>query len=165
MITKDLNVIKEQCKRKENLNWRFRSYLKTQDDEKIDELVRPIYQNVTKNINCLECGNCCRHLRPVLAENDIRRLKTIQGWNNDEFVNNILEVDEDKDLRLKGSPCVFLKDNACKIYSYRPNDCRSYPHLHKKYFTSRLFFVIENLEICPIVYNIFEELKENMNFR
>ena len=54
MIVKDLDLIRKQSKKKEDQNWRFRSYLKMQDDEKTDSLVKPIYEFVRKNIDCKE---------------------------------------------------------------------------------------------------------------
>lgn len=41
-------------------------------------------------------------------------------------------------------------------------NCISYPHLHKKDFTSRLIGVIENCSVCPIVFNVYERLKERI---
>jgi Fe-S-cluster containining protein len=63
---------------------------------------------------------------------------------------------------LKGKPCKFLRNKKCTIYSSRPFDCRSYPHLHKKDFTFRLFAVLNNYSVCPIVFNVYEELKVRM---
>jgi Fe-S-cluster containining protein len=61
-------------------------------------------------------------------------------------------------------PCPFLADNQCTNYAYRPENCRSYPHLHKKDFVSRLFGVIDNYEICPIVFHVVEQLKIELGF-
>jgi uncharacterized protein len=165
MIVKDLNLIRKQFKKKEEQNWRFRSFLKMQDDKKIDSLVKPIYEIVINNIDCLECGNCCRKLRPVLSKEDIIRFEKEFGLSEHEIVEKYSEPDEFHELRLKGNPCVFLDQNECKIYQNRPEDCKSYPHLHKKQFTTRLMGIIENTEVCPIVYNVYEELKIKMNFR
>jgi hypothetical protein len=44
----------------------------------------------------------------------------------------------------------------------RPNDCRLFPHLHKKGFVFRLIQVVENCSICPIVFNVFERLKQEL---
>jgi hypothetical protein len=165
MIVKDLDLIRKQSKKKEDQNWRFRSFLKMQDGKKIDSLVKPIYEFVIKNIDCLECGNCCRKLRPVLLKEDIIRFEKEFGLNENEIIEKFSESDEFNELRLKGNPCVFLNGNECKIYLNRPEDCKSYPHLHKKQFTTRLMGIIENTEVCPIVYNVYEELKMKMNFR
>ncbi len=43
-------------------------------------------------------------------------------------------------------------------YQCRPDDCRSYPHLHKRDFISRLINVIGNYSVCPIVFNIQAEV-------
>jgi Fe-S-cluster containining protein len=59
-------------------------------------------------------------------------------------------------------PCGFLQEQGCSVYDSRPDDCRSFPHLHKREFRSRLIGVIENCSICPIVYNVFEGLKSDL---
>ncbi|MBN1676299.1 MAG: hypothetical protein JXR37_34970 [Kiritimatiellae bacterium] len=41
-------------------------------------------------------------------------------------------------------------------------DCRSYPHLHKKPFVARLTQAYSNCSVCPIVYNVYEELKKRL---
>ena len=58
--------------------------------------------------------------------------------------------------------CPFLKNNKCACYSVRPESCRTYPQLHKNEFTSRLFGIIKNHSICPIVFNVYEMLKEKV---
>jgi len=50
----------------------------------------------------------------------------------------------------------------CSQYKYCPDNCRSYPHLHKNDFVSRLINVIENIAICPIVFDVYEALKEEV---
>ena len=136
-----------------------------QDGEKIDLLIKPIYKSVKKNIDCLACGNCCRKLLPVISNEDIGRLETEFGITDIDIIEKYMQKDEEGELRLKGKPCIFLKDNACQIYKSRPNDCRSFPHIHKKGFTTRLIGMIEFAGICPIVFNVLEELKFAMKFR
>ena len=46
--------------------------------------------------------------------------------------------------------------------NYRPKDCVSYPYLLKKDFTSRLMGVIGNCSVCPIVFNVYELLKDEV---
>ena len=89
MIVKDIDLIRKQSKKKEDQNWRFRSYLKMQDDKKIDSLVKPIYEFVCKNIDCRECGNCCRKLRPVLSKGDIIKFENEFGLNENEIIEKI----------------------------------------------------------------------------
>ena len=72
------------------------------------------------------------------------------------------KIENGEGYRFKVQPCPFLKENSCTCYTFRPSDCRSYPHLHKNDFTSRLMDVIENSSLCPIVYNMYESLKEEL---
>lgn len=41
-------------------------------------------------------------------------------------------------LRVAGAPCPMLDGKLCSIYDNRPEVCRSFPHLEKPLFTSRL---------------------------
>ena len=131
----DVDKIEELGRRRESENLRFRSYLKGQESDKIDRIVHRLNQEISERIDCTTCGNCCRELKPCITDKDIDRLS--------------------KGLEL-------AKDN---IESDRPEDCRSFPHLHKESFISRLWGVIDNYSICPIVFNVFERLKIELNFR
>jgi uncharacterized protein len=165
MYIKDLDLIERHSRKNEDINWRFRSYLKIQDGRRIDRVVKPIYEDVIKEINCLECGNCCRKLMPVLNTPDIARLMKFLNLDEGGFLENYTQVNEFNEINLKGNPCIFLQGNACEIYNIRPDDCRSFPHVHKKEFTTRMIGVIEFAAICPIVFNVLEELKTSLKFR
>jgi hypothetical protein len=56
----------------------------------------------------------------------------------------------------------MLDGKLCSIYDNRPEVCRSFPQLEKPLFTSRLMGVIDNLAICPIAFNAYEELKTKL---
>jgi Fe-S-cluster containining protein len=58
-----------------------------------------------------------------------------------------------------------LDQNQCRVYEHRPKACRSYPHLHKKDFVSRLVGVLWNYSICPMVFNVFERLKDELRHK
>ena len=60
------------------------------------------------------------------------------------------------------TPCPLLDGTRCSCYKDRPKDCRSYPHLHEKEMTTRLLGVLGNAEVCPIVYNVLENLKAEL---
>jgi hypothetical protein len=84
----------------------------------------------------------------------------------DKFVEHYMEFDNnEKKFKFKEIPCSFLKDNKCTLYECRQSDCRSFPHLHKKGFTTRLIDILQNYSICPIVFNVYEQLKIEMRFR
>jgi uncharacterized protein len=161
----DLKEISLLAEQNEEKNWRFRSFLKFGDDRKIDEVVHRLYHQVSQDIDCMQCGNCCRELKPLLARKEIKSISNFINMPEDKFLEHYTEYNNEKKLQLKGTPCSFLKDNKCMVYECRPSDCRSFPHLHKKDFTTRLIDVLQNYSICPIVFNVYEQLKIEMRFR
>ena len=161
----NLEKIKSLAKTKENENWNFRSYLKMQDSDKIDRIVNSLNEKYSSLIDCTECGNCCTDLQPQIRKKDLPGLKKELKLSESEIKSKYLELDEDNDLRFKDLPCTFLENKKCTIYENRPQDCKSYPYLHKKEITTRLFNVVYNYSICPIVFNVYEELKIKLNYR
>jgi uncharacterized protein len=53
-----------------------------------------------------------------------------------------------------------LPDNYCVVYESRPKACREYPHTDRKRFYQIMELSHKNCETCPVVYEIFEELKK-----
>jgi Fe-S-cluster containining protein len=163
----NLEKIKEAGKTNEDENFRFRIFLKGMDSDKVDRIVHKLNEELTTEIDCQECGNCCQSLRPTVSNAEIERLSKIESISKVDFMHKFVEKDDsEEDCKyLKAIPCQYLNDKSCTIYEDRPKDCRSYPHTHKKDFTSRTFEMIDNYEICPIVYNLVERLKAEVNFR
>lgn len=167
-IELDLKTIKRNSELKENENLRFRSFLKGKDTERIDKKAHLLYENVLDFVDCTECGNCCIELETSFHEREIDNLCKFLNIDKDEFIKQntkTSEFAEKNTLILKSKPCQFLENKKCTIYSHRPEECSSYPYLHKSNFNSRLFGVLDNYGICPIVYNVFELLKFELNFR
>ena len=75
------------------------------------------------------------------------------------------ESGEDNPWIMGERPCPFLKDNRCTVYEHRPANCRDYPYLHKPDFTHRTLSMIGRLSECPIVFEVWEELKRETGFR
>ena len=165
--TMETNIvkIKEISEEKAEENWAFRAYLKECDmsPEEIDAIVHRLYKEISSKIDCKACANCCKEITPVLDAEDIEKLSEGSGRSNVEFKEEYLTEDEESNgFKFKTKPCPFLKDNLCSLYAYRPKDCRSYPHLHKDGFVFRLMDVIANCSVCPIVFNVYEALKEEL---
>jgi len=75
------------------------------------------------------------------------------------FIKNYLRIDDDGDLVLQTTPCVFLQsDNMCSIYEIRPRACREYPHTDMKNQRRIFDITIRNGAICPAVFEILEQL-------
>ncbi|MBI2938398.1 MAG: YkgJ family cysteine cluster protein [Thaumarchaeota archaeon] len=158
----DTSNIKVLSKRKEDENWEFRSFLKGCDipSEEIDRIVHKLYKEISSEIDCTICGNCCREVQPLLDEEDVERLSAGSGISIAQFKKQYLVEDRESNKHVfREKPCPFLRDNSCLYYGYRPKDCASYPHLHKDGFIFRLIDVIDNCSVCPIAFNVYEQLK------
>ena len=167
-IETDLAKIKKVSKLKEEENFKFRSFLKWQEPDEIDALVHKLYEDVLEHIDCTECANCCIELETCFNRNELVKLTEHLDIDADEFIKTSTKSDalgDNEQFILKSTPCQFLKDKKCTIYEVRPEECNSYPYLHKEDFISRLLGVIQNYEICPIVYNVYEHLKIRLNFK
>ncbi len=153
------------ARRREDANWRFRSFLKGCDlsASRLDRLVHEVYERVSAAIDCRACANCCKVITPTLTPADIRRLAAHLGLTSDEFTARFLHEDEDEGgWVFEAGPCPFLANNECTVYEHRPDACRSFPHLHKRNFRGRLTQAVTNTAVCPIVYHVFEELKAEL---
>jgi hypothetical protein len=161
----DIKRVRKLAARKEKANWEFRTFLKGVElsIEEMDGIVHRHYDEVRKEVDCRSCGNCCREITPSLSKSDLKRLSSGLHISQDDLVNRYLVPGEDAGTyAFNRTPCPFLTGNDCSVYEHRPSVCRSYPHLHKKEFVFRLIGVVHNCSVCPIVYNVFERLKDEL---
>ncbi|MBN1634529.1 MAG: YkgJ family cysteine cluster protein [Ignavibacteria bacterium] len=164
-IVIDLAELKKLGELNRDKNIKFRMFLKSRDGKSLDENVHKLYEKISEQIDCTRCGNCCINLSPPLTNKEIDILSRHLNISSKEFEDTYIELDEENCKCLSKIPCIFLKDKICSVYEIRPTECAEYPYLHKKGFSSRLLGVIENYSVCPIVFNVYEELKILYNFR
>ena len=80
------------------------------------------------------------------------------------FQEAYLEFNEDRGGQwFLPAPCPLLDGNLCRVYDARPASCREYPHLHND-FRAASISRINNTFICPIVYNVVEEMKSALGW-
>lgn len=156
----DLQQLKQQGESKRETNKQFFEKLKRNKPDNLDDQVNKLHTQVFKKINCLECANCCKTTGPLFTNRDIKLLSKHLRLSVAEFTEKYLYIDEDGDYVLKVLPCPFLgKDNYCSVYDYRPNACREYPHTHQRKIHTIFQETLNNVSICPAVYEITERLK------
>ncbi|ALO16037.1 YkgJ family cysteine cluster protein [Salinivirga cyanobacteriivorans] len=137
--------------------------LRKQKYRNLDDKVHEWDLELFEEIDCLDCGNCCRSLGPRIIDTDIRRLAKHLKMKDSEFISTYLRTDEDGDYVFKSMPCPFLMDdNFCMVYEKRPRACRDYPHTHQPKFQKRLNVSLKNTFTCPVVYHIFRRLSEEV---
>lgn len=164
-LIKDIDKIKKLSLQKDEENWGFRSFMKSSGlpSNKIDLIVQRLNKKISEKIDCTACANCCREIKLCLKKDDIANMASGLKISPADFIKKYLQPGESEgEYLFNRLPCPFLKDNLCSAYNFRPNSCRSYPHLHLKGFVSRSISVVNNCAFCPIAFNVYEELKREV---
>lgn len=131
--------------------------------KRLDRLAEELHEAAFARISCLDCGNCCRRIPPIVTDEDALRLANHLSMPLQAFRQQYLTTDEDGDVVMNQSPCPFLgKDNRCAVYEQRPAACRKYPHTDARQFSDHLSYQGENACYCPAVYHILEEMKSRV---
>ena len=165
MIEKNLLKIKHFAAIREDENYRFRAFLKEKDGKIIDRIVQRLHLEITQQIDCTLCGNCCCVLKPRLHPEDIIVLARLENMTPKSYQDNYCEKTAFDEIFLKTKPCRYLEEKRCSIFKNRPEECKSYPNTQKEKFTSRLLGMINAYEVCPIVFNLMEQLKDETRFK
>jgi uncharacterized protein len=169
MLLTNLSIISANAEKNEAENLRFRELLKQKDVAEIDRLVFELNEEITPQINCTECGtqcgNCCRSLMINVEDADAARLSMHLQLDKEAFYEKYVERSSQGSLAVMNTiPCHFLHENKCTVYEARPNECREFPGLHHPGFTKRLFTIFMHYGRCPIIYNVVEKLKDEIQF-
>ena len=134
--------------------------LKKKKPKNLDSVVHSLHYDAFDQYDCLNCANCCKTISPIITDKDIERLSKHLNMKVVDFIHQYLHIDEDNDYVFNESPCPFLMpDNYCMVYENRPKACREYPHTDRKRFYQILNLSLKNTEVCPVVYAISNELK------
>ena len=163
-LVTDIHEIEDLAMLNQDENWQFRVFMKGYDtpSKRLDAMVSNLTRGISAKIDCTICGNCCIKLEPVLVPSDVKRFSKSLKIAEKEFHDTYLTCDPEGDVIFKQKPCPFYENNRCTHYAFRPDVCRSYPHLDNSEFVFRLIKVVQNTSICPIVFNVYEGLKEKL---
>ena len=167
-LIRDIPLIERYSRHNEAEDFRFRDFLKHRlnlSNAALDAIVQETTGDVWSKVDCLTCANCCKTLHIVVDDADIKRLSRRLTMPPQEFRARYVKMDTDKTLLFKSQPCPMLgPDNRCAVYEDRPQACRDFPYLHDKDFRSRTLSMIDNTTRCPIVFNVWQELKRKFKF-
>jgi Fe-S-cluster containining protein len=165
-IIREIPLIQRYSRHNEGEDIRFRTFLKVRLDlsnAELDVVVQETTDAVWQQIDCTTCGNCCRTLQIVVDNKDIRRLAARLDISPQMFSRRYVQTSKDGSKYFASLPCPFLdSDNRCTVYEDRPQACREFPFLHKDGFRHRTLSMIENTAVCPIVFNVWQRLKQRL---
>ena len=137
----------------------YKNYLQRADKNKVLKQLPDLHEEAFSNIDCLECGNCCKNYSPRFKTPDVKRISKHLKMRESEFIDKYLRVDNDGDFVLLSKPCPFLgSDNFCSIYDQRPSDCHRFPYTDEDVFFKRQQLTLKNSTFCPAVYFVLEKL-------
>jgi len=158
-----INILQKLAKDKHIENKKYFDKLKKKPPRDLDYVMQEIHHNEFKKTDCLKCANCCKTTGPLFTLADIERISKSFRQKPQQFIDQYLRIDEDKDYVLKSVPCTFLDaENYCMIYDVRPKACREFPHTDRKKFQQISDLTLKNVAICPAAYNIVEEMKKKI---
>lgn len=160
--------VKEEAKKREDENFRFRSYLKGHADEtKLDKQFLQLHKELFADYDCSRCRNCCKMYKGSILEEDIEKDAEYLGITASQFIDFFLEKEEvEAGYHTKHKPCDFLQeDGNCKLGECKPESCKKYPYTDQPERLWSLLSVLEAVEVCPVAFEIYERLKKEYGFR
>ena len=159
-MKEEIDKLKKKAKSEQKENKKLFAKLKKSKGSKLDEQFHELHEKVFATIDCLECANCCKTTSPIFTNKDVDRIAKHLQMKSSEFEQKYLVRDDEYDLVLTESPCVFLaSDNKCSIYDVRPRACAEYPHTDRKKMHQILPLTLKNIEVCPAVSRIVDQMK------
>ena len=164
-ILTSLQNIKTIAAAKENENDSFRVFVKNQDTRLVDKNVQELNDLIAPQIDCTQCGNCCKSLMINVTQKELTELSNFLNQEEKLVKEKYIEESQEGQLIINTIPCHFLSEKKCSIYENRFTECREFPHLHKENFSSRLFGMLFHYASCPIIFNVVEELKTRLGFK
>ncbi len=163
-IETDLGKIAAFSIAKAGENDLFKIFVKEHNSEEVDNLVSQLDKAISPQINCTDCGNCCKSLMVLISDSEADNLSDHLSQSRETFDKEYLEKGSNGLMIMNRMPCPFLSDNKCSVYEHRFEGCKEFPALHLPNFTRRLFTTFMHYDRCPIIFNVVEQLKDELGF-
>ncbi len=160
--------VRSEAKKRENENFKFRTYLKGHaDGEELDAQFLRLHNELFADYDCSQCRNCCKMYKGSILEEDIEKDAAHLGITAEQFVDFFLEKTQfGSGYQTKHKPCDFLmEDGNCKLGECRPEGCKNYPYTDQPERLFSLLGFLDTVAICPVAFEIFECLKQEYGFK
>ena len=154
------------AKEKLDENFKFRTYLKNHaDPQELDVQFKQLHEKYFAMYDCSKCRNCCIKLKGTIPENDLKRDAEYLKVTINEFKDKYLDdKPSNHEYDTKNCPCDFFNGKECVLGDCKPESCKNYPHTNKDNRLASMWSIVDSASICPVVYEIIEELKKIYNF-
>ena len=103
--------IRAEAKKKENENFKFRTFLKCHADEKeLDWQFLHLHKELFADYDCSKCRNCCKMYKGSIPVEDIDRDAQYLEITPEQFIDTYLEKEEyGINYQTKHKPCDFCR--------------------------------------------------------
>lgn len=157
--------VRSAAEKMEDNNYRFRRFLKNRADSgELDQQFLRLHNELFAAYDCSQCRNCCQQLGTSLSDEEITAIAAFLGISKQEFIETYLTAGIDG-LELK-APCRFLGTKGdCELEACKPISCRDFPYTNRPDRLSSSLSILSFAEVCPVVFEILERLKEIYGFR
>jgi hypothetical protein len=127
-----------------------------------DATVHRYHDEVFGEIDCTQCGLCCRNLGPIFRNTDIKHICATIGTPEKEFMTKLMQDPDGVGFMLRELPCPFQDaDNRCSIYDVRTLSCRNFPHTESVNIQKKLVGLALDSLFCPAAFLICEKIIDN----
>lgn len=155
------SIFKNWEKKSADRQKQYKQYLQRANKKKVLKALPDLHEEAFEQVDCLQCGNCCKGYSPRFKTPDIKRLARFLKIREGDVIENWLRVDEDGDFVMRSTPCAFLgADNYCSVYEARPGDCQRFPYTDEDVILRRQQITLKNSSFCPAVYYVLERLMQ-----
>ncbi len=164
MATINLRSFKQLVRHHKRRIKYFLTRLEKQKPKELVALTQEADKEVWKQLDCLDCANCCKTMSPTYTKKDMSRISKHLGMTERAFREKWLYKDKTGDWMNKQQPCQFLDltTNKCNIYAVRPRDCAGFPHHSNKKIVDYPHMYKQNIEYCPATYSLVEKIMERV---
>lgn len=100
----------------------------------------------------------------LVSDSEADNLSTHLKKSRKDFDELYLEKGSNGLMIMNRMPCPFLNNTRCAVYEHRFEGCKEFPALHLPNFKKRMFTTFMHYERCPIIFNVVEQLKDEMSF-
>lgn len=162
----ELEKLEYWAKKKEKKNYKFRTYLKNHAElDELDEQFRELHKKYFSTYDCSKCRNCCKKYCGTIPFDDVGKDAEFLGVTVDSFKKTYLKAEENYEgYNTKNVPCDFLIDNECILCDEKPQNCKDFPYTNREDRIGSLLSIIEFTFVCPVVYEMVEDLKDMYDF-
>lgn len=106
-----LDKVKAEAKKKENENFKFRTFLKCHADaDELDSQFLRLHKELFADYDCSKCRNCCKMYKGSIPVEDIDRDAQYLEITPEQFIDTYLEKEEyGINYQTKHKPCDFCR--------------------------------------------------------